>query len=289
MRITAGSAAVLGLLLLVGPALAQTRSGGGGGTSSGGFGSSGGSGGSGFGSSSSSGGFGTSGFGGSGTGGFGSSSSGSFTGGAGSNFTGGGGGNFTGGTGTSSSFLRGGTRTTPSTDPTYRYNANPLGIGLASPTSSSAGSQYLRQNPYSNVIFGNPLFSNLGTTTTGLTGGTATLGLGGTGTLGTSSNFMGANSLGIRRAPAYTVGMAFDPVPPRPLVEIRADLQQVIANSSRLPSRGNIRVTVEGGTVVLQGRVTNDRERRLAEALLRLTPGVRDVRNDITVGSRGGG
>jgi osmotically-inducible protein OsmY len=60
-------------------------------------------------------------------------------------------------------------------------------------------------------------------------------------------------------------------------------LQQYFANSDRLPSHGNIRVEVDGPTVVLRGTVSDDHERRQAEALARLTPGVRDLRNELSV------
>jgi osmotically-inducible protein OsmY len=39
---------------------------------------------------------------------------------------------------------------------------------------------------------------------------------------------------------------------------------------------------MDGSTVVLRGSVRDDHERRLAEALVRLTPGVRAVRNELT-------
>ena len=35
--------------------------------------------------------------------------------------------------------------------------------------------------------------------------------------------------------------------------------------------------------MVLQGVVASDKERRLAEGLVRVTPGVRDVRNELVV------
>ena len=53
--------------------------------------------------------------------------------------------------------------------------------------------------------------------------------------------------------------------------------------SSRLKSKDSIRVASDGNVVILQGTVTNDHERRLAESLVRLTPGVRQVRNELQV------
>lgn len=64
---------------------------------------------------------------------------------------------------------------------------------------------------------------------------------------------------------------------------LQAEVQSIVANSSALPSRDQIQVGVEGGTIVLRGTVSTDYERRLAEALVRLTPGVNLVRNELIV------
>jgi len=42
-------------------------------------------------------------------------------------------------------------------------------------------------------------------------------------------------------------------------------------------------VGLEGGSLVLRGIVNDDHERRLAEAVARMTPGVRDLRNELAV------
>jgi osmotically-inducible protein OsmY len=42
-------------------------------------------------------------------------------------------------------------------------------------------------------------------------------------------------------------------------------------------------VEVDGQTVILKGKVPSEDERRLAEGLIRLTPGVRAVRNELIV------
>jgi hypothetical protein len=63
--------------------------------------------------------------------------------------------------------------------------------------------------------------------------------------------------------------------------QARPDLLEVLTPVERLSSRNNIQVGMEGNTVVLRGPVKNDYERRLAEALIRLSPGVSDVRNEL--------
>jgi osmotically-inducible protein OsmY len=62
-------------------------------------------------------------------------------------------------------------------------------------------------------------------------------------------------------------------------------VQEVLANVStdRLPSRAGIRVVGAGDVVVLQGKVSDDHERRLAEMIIRLTPGVREISNELEV------
>ncbi len=280
------------VLLLAGPARAQT---------SGGFsGSSGGFSGSSGGFSGSSGGFtgSSGGLTGSSGGMTGSSSSGSFTGlgtGATGSFTG----SFTGANTSSRS-------TYGSTGPMGRYLANPLAVGFPSTqtTARSSGSTSNAALWYTQALpFGTPTYgtANLMTTTTGTTGtmGGSNLGgsaLGGTlgsanpfgsNTLGTANSatsrpFTGASSIGVRRAPAYTTTLAFDHTP-RTVSAVRTDLDRVLSSTSRLPSRDTIRFEMDGYTVVLRGQVRNDRERRLAEALVRLTPGVRQVRNELVV------
>jgi hypothetical protein len=228
--------------------------------------------------------------GGGGLGGFGSSSGGFGSGsgfGSGGTFGGGGTGTFSGGGFTGSSGFGGGTRTatiggaTGSTQVGVtsfegRYYGNPLAVGI--PTTSSVGSQYLRAFP-TTLVFAQPTYGNTAT----VTATTTRLGVGGAG--GTAvltvspSPYGGANTAGIRRAPAYIVEPVFDR-PPRPTGDVlRSDLQSIVARSERLPSRDRIRVTVDGSTVVLRGDVRDERERRLAEAVVRLTPGVREVRN----------
>jgi osmotically-inducible protein OsmY len=211
------------------------------------------------------------------TGTSGSSSSGSFTGTSGSSsgsFTGSSGSNTSTGSGNSS----GGSNSNPgSTTQFGRYYGNPLYNGLATSSgssSSSTGSKYLRAAPVT-VNLGNPLYNSASLTTSPTRGST------GIGNQGTGTTFAGANSAGIRRAPGYVTEPVFD-MPARATLEtIRPELQSVLSRATRLPSRDSIRVTTDGETVILRGQVRDERERRLAEAMIRLSPGVRLVRNEL--------
>jgi osmotically-inducible protein OsmY len=85
------------------------------------------------------------------------------------------------------------------------------------------------------------------------------------------------------RAPEYSTTIAFQQTQPLTPVRVRTDVQAVIARTSSLPSRANIQTVADGDAVVLRGSVASEHERRLAEAIARLTPGVFNVRNELQV------
>jgi BON domain len=64
---------------------------------------------------------------------------------------------------------------------------------------------------------------------------------------------------------------------------LQAELRDILDRSTSLTSQPNISISVEGRLVTLRGVVPNDNERRLAESLLRLTPGVGMIKNELTV------
>jgi len=74
------------------------------------------------------------------------------------------------------------------------------------------------------------------------------------------------------------------PLRPRAPLKPREDLQRILARSSSLTAADSIQVLSDGATVFLRGVVANDSDRRMAEALLRLSPGVDVVRNELTIG-----
>ena len=87
---------------------------------------------------------------------------------------------------------------------------------------------------------------------------------------------------GVRKVVPYTAGPGFDYRPTGPSVT-RSEVEQVLARSTSLNPDRAIRVVVQGPAVVLRGTVASDHDRRLAEALIRLSPGVREVRNELEV------
>jgi hypothetical protein len=78
--------------------------------------------------------------------------------------------------------------------------------------------------------------------------------------------------------------LARPPIRPHAPLKPREDLQQILARSSSLAPTDSIQVLSDGATVFLRGVVANANDRRMAEALLRLSPGVDQVQNELTVG-----
>ena len=254
--------ACAGLLLAGAPAFAQTIGSGG---SFGGSGSSGGS----FGGGSS--------FGGSGGGGLAGGSGGSsFAGGSGLS----GGSAFGGGFGVSGNSAFGGTSGIGSGG-----QSNASSVPGRSSASTAVGATSFLGAAYGNPLagagglasggkarFGSPLFTLTTTTQTG----TAS-----TRTSNAAGGYYGG-PIGVRRLPAYATTLKIkDMPPPETRAEIRADLQTMLARSGQLDAKDAVRVLMDGPAVVLQGEVMDDDERRLVENMVRLTPGVDTVRNEL--------
>jgi hypothetical protein len=145
-------------------------------------------------------------------------------------------------------------------NPIGMYYANPLTAGKPGGTGKYAG-------------IWTPLYT-ASTTSTGITGGIGTSNLGGL------SNQAG-NALS-RRGPAYTVSVAF-PLATPSAGQLQTEAQKVINRSRSLTMKDTIKVKVDGQTLVLEGQVRSEGEKRLAENLLRLTPGTRSVENNLQV------
>lgn len=281
--------ALTALTLIGFPALASAQSRGGFPSNSGGFGGSsfgGGGGGMGnsFGNSSFGGGsfgggsFGGSGFGSNGfSGGFGGSSfSGGFSGGSfgGSSFSGN---SFSGNSG--SSFLGSSTgigsrlpgANSSSSDPFASTRANPLAMGQAGGNSGSyygnmQGNANQLGGMFGNNRFGNSYGGNYGSN------------------MGSNMSGMNGNTTATTRQPAYVLRPGFT-APVAPTSDVTARVQKALAAAPSLPTGSKINLSMDGNTVVLRGEVASESEKRVAEAMARLEPGVYEVRNEIRVGS----
>lgn len=159
---------------------------------------------------------------------------------------------------------RSGATTTPGATSFLGANyANPLAMGLGTGTVAKFGSVMY------NITATKP--------------GTATVN---TANLGSQSSGSGFN---IRRLPAYAATLKINNMPPPPTaLQVATDLQTMLVQSPQLDSRDAVHVFIDGRSVVLQGQVVGgdasaaDDERRLVENMVRLTPGVFQVRNEVT-------
>jgi hypothetical protein len=176
-----------------------------------------------------------------------------------------------------------------SSNPFASTYGNPFAMGLSSSrtgrSSTSFGSAI-----YGNLTSGTGMYGGsmggLGSASfrtsnrqgSSMFGGTSQFGQGGFRNTGMNT---GMNQGGL--GPLYTIIRPSLPRLPGTMFQVRPDLREVLTRTDvdRLPSRENIQVGMEGHTVVLRGPVKNDYERRLAEALIRLSPGVTDVRNEL--------
>lgn len=61
------------------------------------------------------------------------------------------------------------------------------------------------------------------------------------------------------------------------------EIQKIIAGTDRIQKSSPITVTVRNQTAILRGSVATEHDRRLAEAVVRLEPGIAQVRNELTV------
>ena len=171
-----------------------------------------------------------------------------------------------------------------------QYYSNPTYLGGPNGEIGSTSNQSRSGSGFGQPSFGNVTVGGVGTASSGygVLGSSSTIGgsrLGGYGASGTAGITSSA-SVGASSPPTNIIHTATmrNPVPaPAARAEFRPEVRAVIARSTALSTPGNIQVEVEGQTVILKGKVPNDEERRLAEGLIRLTPGVRMVRNELVV------
>lgn len=145
------------------------------------------------------------------------------------------------------------------------FYANPLYQGqISSQTNAAPGG------------FGNPLFPTTGGNTTGARGAT---GIGGRGTQN-SANQSGI-IIPIPVQMNYTSQLRFAP-PPVAAGKMVTELRSAIDNAPALTNSKAVQVITDANNnVTLRGTVKNDDEARLIEGLVRLTPGVGEIRNEL--------
>jgi hypothetical protein len=156
--------------------------------------------------------------------------------------------------------------------------SNPFSSYYANPNAAGVSSTGGRTASFGTALYKNSAYGTA-TTTTGSTGLRGSVGglnssLGRNGGLSNSSSYYAPYVPLLDRA-----GSA--PVTATSNLVARSDLQGILANSNRFSQPNGIQVRSDGQTVVLQGTVANAHEAQLAEAMLRLAPGVFDIRNEL--------
>lgn len=99
-------------------------------------------------------------------------------------------------------------------------------------------------------------------------------------TTNTNSNQQN-NGLSTGRQIAYTATLKFA-APSMPASQMQIDLRSMLDTSSGIADAKNVSVTAaEGGMIVLKGNAKDEDEAKLIEGMIRLTPGVRNVKNEL--------
>jgi hypothetical protein len=182
------------------------------------------------------------------------------------------------------------------------YYTNPMSMGLITNTGTGTGmGAGAGGGGAAGGGFGNPLFGaspggggSIGfagnqTTGTGIARQTGAAGLGSLGgqRLGAGGTGLGANATSAVVVPlpvqfSFPTRPAF-PTAPVAAPQLQADLSGMLARSAgAISNPAGVQVLTDGGTVVLRGPVASPDEARLVEGMVRLTPGVRAVRNELT-------
>ncbi|MCZ2343343.1 MAG: BON domain-containing protein [Bacteroidales bacterium] len=182
-----------------------------------------------------------------------------------------------------------------------------FGVPLYNSTGTAGGARGTTTTGATGGFGGTTTAARGGTTTLGGTvglGGTAAGGFGGNGgagrtggptgfggiggTSGTAGRSQGTNRssgvvIPLQRPIAYQAVLKFPAPPTPPSAVMQANLQAMLARTPFLTNAGQVRVLAEGKQVILQGTVSDSDEARLIEGMVRMTPGVSSVRNELTV------
>ncbi|MDB5311684.1 MAG: hypothetical protein JWO38_5886 [Gemmataceae bacterium] len=219
-------------------------------------------------------------------------------GGAGAGGAGGGGNNGLGGAGNglSGSSLQGTSLPTMQSAPNLALSSTTTTTSLS--PSNGLGRWYA--NPYFLGIYSNSINTNAQPGGFGVTLYQTGGGLGGgqIGFSGTSTGFgrgggagipsgvtatvtdVGGVMIPLPRQIAYAARVRFAVEPAAP-AQILTDLRGVIARAPMLANPAGVQVQMDGTAVVLRGSVRDEDEARLVEGLVRLTPGVGVIRNEL--------
>ncbi len=100
------------------------------------------------------------------------------------------------------------------------------------------------------------------------------------------SSFRGGRTTNQVRA-RIRLGFSVPPPKPAQLAQLGSRLEGRLEKSSWVQTRSPVEVSIENGIATLRGVVATDGDRRLAERLARLEPGIRRIDNQLTVAAPG--
>jgi hypothetical protein len=208
-----------------------------------------------------------------------------------------------GGFGVAMSSTSTGTRTGSGVGAGNAYASNRTASGSSLTSSSLTGSSGRTTSPTSTSIGGTSIGQGFGSGFSSSTLGTSgtrntlggTSGFGSTNRNSSSFGGFGSTSGGYgsysqqntsvvaqqSRPVAYTMNVRVQQPVMAP-AQMNVDLNGVLARSTVLSSPRGISANFDGKVVVLRGTVKDEEEARTAEGIVRLTPGVRSVRNELT-------
>lgn len=110
-------------------------------------------------------------------------------------------------------------------------------------------------------------------------GGLGRTGLGGMGGFGTTNT---AQVVPLSRPINYTATLRLPQAAPAAAASrMQTEVRAVLDRSTVIANPAGVQVTTEGPVVVLRGTARDEDEARLIANMIRLTPGVRDVRNEL--------
>lgn len=100
----------------------------------------------------------------------------------------------------------------------------------------------------------------------------------------TPTQGIGFTTFGQPRAPVYSTSLASGfHAPKMSVAQVQANAREAISGSTMLANKNNIKVDTNGTVVLLNGTVASETERAVAEGMVRMTPGVSNVVNNLVV------
>jgi BON domain len=159
-------------------------------------------------------------------------------------------------------------------------SSNSFASTFANPMWQGRAGAQADQNPGG---FGQTLYTSTGT---GAGGRTGTGGIGRTGGIGGGYGGGLGGSMNDGTVVALPVQISYPavirfPVTPVAAPQLQTDLSGIIGRSG-IANPAGVQVTVEGSTVTLRGTVRDEEEARLVIGMVRLTPGIRGLKNELT-------